>query len=100
MQAGRFSMHHHAHKSKHILEVRLSRIIGHTESIKRMIEENRDCSEILIQIAAVRSALNNVGKILLNDHIDHCVKDAYHTDDPDKEALFSLLKDAIEKFVK
>ncbi|MCE1157439.1 MAG: metal-sensing transcriptional repressor [Spirochaetia bacterium] len=93
-------MHHHDHESKHILKVRLSRIIGHTESIQRMIEENRDCSEILIQIAAVRSALNNVGKILLNDHIDHCIKDAYSSDDPEKDALFSSLKDAIEKFVK
>lgn len=78
----------------------MSRIIGHAESIQRMIEENRDCSEILIQLAAVRSALNSVGKILLNDHIDHCIRDAYHTDDPDKEELFSSLKDAIEKFVK
>jgi len=93
-------MHQHDHESKHRLEVRMSRIIGHAGSIQRMIEENRDCSEILIQIAAVRSALNNVGKILLNDHIDHCIKDAYCSDDPDKEKLFSSLMDAIEKFVK
>jgi DNA-binding FrmR family transcriptional regulator len=78
----------------------MSRVIGHAESIKRMIDEDRDCSEILIQLAAVRSALNNVGKILLNDHIDHCILDAYNTDDPDKEELFATLKDAIDKFVR
>ncbi len=78
----------------------MSRIIGHAESIQRMIEENRDCAEILIQIAAVRSALNNVGKILLSDHIDHCILDAYHSDDPDKDVLFASLKDAIDKFVR
>jgi DNA-binding FrmR family transcriptional regulator len=93
-------MHAHDHESKHVLKVRMSRIIGHAESIQRMIDENRDCAEILIQIAAVRSALNNVGKILLNDHVDHCIRDAYHSDDPEKDELFGSLKDAIEKFVR
>jgi len=93
-------MHLHDHESKHLLKVRMSRIIGHAESIQRMIDENRDCSEILIQIAAVRSALSSVGKILLNDHVDHCIRDAYHSDDPDKDQLFTSLKDAIEKFVR
>lgn len=93
-------MHRHEHESKHLLKIRMSKIIGHAESIQRMIEEDRDCSEILIQLAAVRSALNNVGKILLGDHIDHCILDAYHSDDPEKDALFTSLKDAIDKFVR
>ena len=42
-------------------------------------QDGRDCSEILIQIAAVRSAINNIGKIILKDHIDHCVVDAIET---------------------
>jgi DNA-binding FrmR family transcriptional regulator len=93
-------VHIHDHQSKHALKVRMSRIVGHAESIQRMIEEDKDCSEVLIQIAAVRSALNNVGKILLSDHVDHCIRDAYDSNDPDKEILFTSLKDAIDKFVR
>ena len=53
---------------------RISRVCGHLSSIKKMIEENRECKEILTQIAACKSAVNNIGKIYLNDHITHCVK--------------------------
>lgn len=55
---------------------RLSRAIGHLESIRTMVEEGRDCGEVLIQIAAVKSAVNNIGKLILQDHIQHCVMDA------------------------
>lgn len=53
---------------------RLSRINGHVDAIKQMVQDSRDCSEILIQISAVISALNNTGKVILKDHINHCVK--------------------------
>ena len=46
-----------------------------------MIEDDRDCSEVLVQIAAVRSAINNIGKIILEDHISHCLVDAVETGD-------------------
>ena len=62
-----------------------------------MIENDRDCSEVLIQIAAVRSAINNIGKIILEDHISHCVVDAIETGD--KQVLADL-NEAINKFVK
>ena len=68
--------HQHTHSHTKKLIDRMSKIVGHTVSIKAMIEENRNCSEILIQIAAVRSALNSVGKLLLNEHVNHCVLDA------------------------
>ncbi len=76
---------------------RLARITGHTNSIKIMYEEGRDCSEILIQIAAVKSALTNVGKLILDDHIDHCVIEAVENNDSE---VLEDLKDAIEKFLK
>ncbi len=44
-----------------------------------MAEEGRDCSEVLIQIAAVKSAVNNIGKIILQDHINNCVVNAVET---------------------
>jgi DNA-binding FrmR family transcriptional regulator len=78
----------------------MSKIVGHTSSIKTMIEEGRDCSEILIQIAAVRSALNSVGKLLLDDHIKHCVLEALKSDSPDKDEILDELSDAIDKFVR
>lgn len=90
-------MKKHHHESKKQVINRMSRAIGHMQAIKKMIEEDRDCSEVLIQIAAVRSAINNVGKIILKDHINHCVVDAVENDD--KEVLEEL-NDAINKFIK
>lgn len=76
---------------------RLSRISGHVNAIKDMVKDGRDCSEILIQISAVISALNSTGKVILKDHIGHCVKDAIATDD---ESVLNNLNDAIDKFIK
>ena len=89
--------HHHSHAQTKAVLNRLSRAIGHLESIRRMVEEGRDCSEVLIQIAAVRSAINNIGKIILEDHINHCVVDAIETGD---KQVLSDLNNAINKFVK
>lgn len=87
--------HMHPHH-KQVIN-RMSRIIGHMESIKKMLESGRDCSDVLIQISAVKSALNNTGKVILSDHINHCIKHAIENDD--SEAL-EKLNDAIAKFVK
>ena len=92
--------HKHSDISKTKLLNRMSRIVGHANSIKTMIEEDRDCSEVLIQIAAVRAALNNVGKILLDDHIKYCVVEASHSDEADKQQVLDELTDAIDKFVR
>lgn len=92
-------MEHHTHghtKTEKVIN-RLSRAIGHLESIKNMVEERRDCTEILIQIAAVKSAVNNVGKLILQDHIQHCVVDAIESGDT--QALQDLAA-AIDQFVK
>ena len=87
--------HHHA-ETKRVID-RLSRAAGHLEAIKKMVTEDRDCSEVLIQLAAVRSAINNIGKIVLNDHMEHCVEEAIKTGD--KEAL-SRFQAAIDQFLK
>ena len=91
--------HGHHHSAEHIRQVsnRLARAIGHLESVKKMVEEDRDCAEVLIQLAAVRSALTNTGKVILKDHMDHCIVDAVeHTD---MKAIEELNK-AIEQFIK
>ena len=89
--------HPHHHENTRAVLNRMSRAIGHMESIKTMIKDGRDCSEILIQIAAVRSAINNIGKIILEDHIRHCVVDALETGD---QKVLDDLDEAINKFVK
>lgn len=89
--------HPHVHTNTKAVLNRMSRAIGHMESIKKMIEDGRDCSEVLIQIAAVRSAINNIGKIILEDHINHCVVDAVETGN---EQVLKDLQDAINKFIK
>ena len=87
----------HVHENTKAVLNRLSRATGHLQSIKRMVEEGRDCSEILIQLSAVRSAINNIGKIVLQDHINHCVVDAVLTGD---QKLLDDLNEAIDKFLK
>lgn len=87
----------HKHENTQAVINRLSRSIGHLEAVKRMVEEGRDCSEILIQIAAVKSAVNNIGKIILQDHINHCVVDAVTTGD---QKVLEDLSNAIDKFLK
>lgn len=91
--------HGHIHSHTHTKAVlnRLSRAIGHMESIKRMVENGRDCSEVLIQLSAVKAAINNTGKIILQDHIEHCIVDA--VEHGDKEAIKELEK-AIDRFMK
>ncbi len=89
--------HPHVHENTKAVVNRLARIIGHLESVKRMVEDGRDCSEVLVQIAAVKSAINNVGKVILQDHIRHCIVDAVEEDD--QQAIDDLCA-AIEKFVK
>ena len=87
---------HHNQNTKAVLN-RMNRAIGHMEAVKTMIEDGRDCSEVLIQIAAVRSAINNIGKIILEDHINHCLVDAIETGD---EQVLKDLNNAINKFIK
>lgn len=89
--------HTHTHANTKAVINRLSRAIGHLESIRRMVEEGRDCSEVLIQLSAVKSAINNTGKVILQDHIQHCIVDAVQ--DGDMEALEELNK-AIDRFMK
>ena len=64
---------------------------------EKMLEEGQDCSQVLIQLAAVKSALNNTGKIILKDHINHCIVEAVETGD--KKALEDLSA-AIDQFMK
>ena len=75
---------------------RLSRAIGHLNSVKTMVENGRACSEVLIQLSAVRSEITNLSKVILKDHIDHYIVDAVKQDD---ESAIDNLKEAIDKIL-
>ena len=87
----------HTHTSTKEVLHRLSRIAGHLDHVKRMVEDDRDCADVLIQLAAVRSAMNGVCKVILKDHMEHCIVDALASGD--KEALDNLNR-AIELLMK
>ena len=89
--------HGHTHENPTAVLNRLSRAIGHLQSVKRMVEEGRDCSEVLVQIAAVRSAIDNTGKVILQDHLKHCIVEA--AQEGDRQAIDDLCQ-AIDKFMK
>ena len=89
--------HGHIHENQKAVVNRLARAIGHLEKLKRMVEEGYDCSEVLIQLAAVRSALDNTGKVILKDHMRHCMVDAVTAGD---ESAINDLCDAIDKLMK
>lgn len=86
----------HEHESRKAVLNRLSRAIGHMNAVKRMVEEGRDCSEILIQLAAVRSEINNTSKVILKDHMEHCIADAVREND---EETINALMTAIDKML-
>ncbi|MCH4889739.1 metal-sensing transcriptional repressor [Acidaminobacter sp. JC074] len=85
-----------SHPNKKAVMARLAKISGHAKSIQKMYEEDRECTEILNQIAAVKSALNSVGKVILKDHINHCIIDAAKSGD--EKALEDLNK-SIDKLL-
>lgn len=91
--------HNHTHDHKHTKEVsnRLAKAIGHLQKVKLMVEEGEDCSDVLIQLAAVKSAINNTGKVILKDHLDHCIVHAVENGD---RQMLDELNDAIDKFIK
>ena len=88
--------HKHSHTQTKAVLNRLSRAIGHLESVRKMVEDGRDCTEVLVQLAAVRSALNNTAKVILKDHVEHCLADAVEHGDMEAIAQLDL---AIEQFM-
>lgn len=89
--------HGHVHANQKAVLNRLARAIGHLERVRQMVAEGRDCSEVLIQLSAVRNALDNTGKVILQDHIQHCIVDAVERGD--SKAIDDLCV-AIEKYMK
>ena len=87
-------MEKHEH-TKSVLN-RMARAIGHMNAVKKMIEDGRDCSDVLIQLSAIRSEITNVSKVILKDHMDHCVVEAVKRNDAE---TIANLKGAIDRLI-
>ncbi|MGL5560886.1 MAG: metal-sensitive transcriptional regulator [Paraclostridium sp.] len=80
---------------------RLNRIEGQVKGIQKMVEDERYCVDILVQISAIRSAINRVGNIILENHIKGCVSNSIKEGDTqESEELISELMETINKFTK
>jgi DNA-binding FrmR family transcriptional regulator len=76
---------------------RLARVEGHIRGIKTMVQESRPCPDVLVQIAAVRGALDRVARIILDEHLSECIGRA--AEDGNIEAEIAELKTALDRFL-
>jgi CsoR family transcriptional regulator, copper-sensing transcriptional repressor len=89
--------HIHSEESLRQIINRLSRIEGHIRGIKNMVSESRPCPEILIQIAAIRGALDRVSRIILDEHLSECIARA--AQEGNIEIEIAQLKAALDRFL-
>ncbi len=87
----------HPHEHRQQVINRLARIEGHIRAIKRMVEEDKPCPDVLMQIAAVRAALNGAGRVILEDHLQSCMVEAVEKDD--YQRALQDLKNSLDKFI-
>ena len=85
------------HKRRKEVLDRLSRIEGHVHGLRKMVEEDKDCPQVLIQIAAIRAALNKVSCIVLEDHMETCMQEAVKSGESGQ--YIAELKDALSKYL-
>ena len=91
--------HHHEHKQRKAVIDQLARTAGHVTSIRRMVEEDRSCPDVLIQLAAVRSAIDRASRIVLEDHIESCLRGAA-SDGEAADDEWDRLKEALDRFIR
>ena len=89
--------HAHTHTNTPAVLNRMARLIGHLNATKKMIETGRDCSEVLTQLAAVDAAIKSVSKVIIKDHMQHCIVEA--VEEGDEEAI-EKLSQSIEQFIR
>ena len=77
-------------------DARLKRIAGQVEGIQRMLDQDRYCVDVLLQIAAVRGALDQAGKLILGSHVETCVADAFASGKPRERKV--KMKELLEVF--
>ncbi len=91
----RYAHYHSAEEKKKQLN-RIAKATGHLQHVKMMIENDEDCAQVLMQLSAVDSALRNLGKEIINEHMTHCI--AHALEDGDTKAVEEFQK-AVKKFI-
>lgn len=76
---------------------RLRRIEGQIRGLQKMVEEDRYCADILVQVSAAQEALRTVGRNLMQNHLRHCVRKAISENGPEADAMYDELMDLIFK---
>lgn len=91
--------HPHVHSEESLKRVvnRLSRLEGHIRGIKMMVQESRPCPDVLVQVAAVRGALDRVARIILDEHLTECIGRA--AKEGNIETEIQALKAALDRFL-
>lgn len=90
------SHHHHSDDEVRAISNRLARAIGHLNAVKRMVENKEDCTEVIVQLSAVKAAINSTGKYIIKSHIEHCITDA--VEENDLQAIEDITR-AIDRFI-
>lgn len=88
----------HPHQHTKAVADQLARTAGHVSSVKRMVQEGRPCPEVLIQLAAVRAAIDRASKLVLEDHVESCLRGAASNGMADEE--WARLKSALDTFIR
>lgn len=89
--------HVHSEESLRLIVNRLSRIEGHIRGVKTMVQESRPCPEVLIQIAAVRGAVDRVARMILDEHLSECITRA--AQEGNIETELAELRAALDRFL-
>ena len=91
--------HSHTHDPEQTRAIinRLKRSIGHLDKVRRMVEDGEDCADVLIQLSAVKSEINNTGKLILKQHMEHCIVEAVREND---QTSLDKMNEAIDRFMK
>lgn len=84
-------------KTTKYVQNRLARASGHLQHVRAMVDSGEDCSDVLMQLSAVIGALQSIAKVILKDHLDHCVVDAVQSGDTQTLDDF---KKAIDRYIR
>jgi DNA-binding FrmR family transcriptional regulator len=90
-------MHVSQHKRRKEVLDRLARIEGYVRGLRKLVEEDKDCPQILIRVAAIRAALSKVSRIVLEDHVETCMKEAVKSGEAEQSIV--ELKEVLSKYL-
>lgn len=87
----------HFHPNQKKVINRLARIEGHVKAVKQMVIDERDCPDVLLQITALRKAIDNTAKLILKDHLEHCLVHTVNTAEQDE--FLKKFQDALDRYI-